>query len=762
MEIRDILGDKLFDVPLLESSVYVEELMKRHDVTLVWNSIDNYELPLGAYIEFEGVRFSLLSPYTPNRIDEFTFEYKPVFHHPVMRWAYIPFFFYTYSGDSLVSKEIDWSLTDNPANFMKAVCDAIKNETGDEWTYAIADNLKASHSLSFSNIDIFSALNAIAAGFETEWWYDYDNKVVHLAKAEYGDKVNLEVGENVGIPSVNESKKGYATRFYVFGSTRNIEQNYAGSNVSSVVNKRLTLDPVKYPNGYIDVKENLSDEEVLAKVLVFDEVYPRSAMSITDVKVRLMWRLDNDNNKVQIGTDASGSPVYDQYAIWYFKIPGFEFSNDMVISGKALSVHFNDGPLSGREFELTYHDTSKKVDSADGADFYVDAGDYEINFIEEGTYVIPSVTGLVPVDGNSITLFNIVMPEEYRKWAYNELESEAVKEINKQFDDENNYSLSSNPVAFSEENTDLKVGQNVFFINGRYELSTRVIRIEKQLDRPFEQKITIGNEKIKGNTQELKEEIVNANQNINLLASINDMTNSLTQAYQRTQKAILESLSKYSDMFGVDADGNVYVKKLPNGKPRNFYSFGELTAGGVGGGSVPGQDGESYNRLDSWEDYDAEAGDVLSAVLGYDLKKQIEELRESGGGEAVIGDMTIIVGDKSYKSEDGVITLPAYATEDYINDKIGTSIQDFKNLGLELRTLASGAKVLVSVYDFASDGDITASGANEESIIPRPILKEWSEYDKSIEDIMANYALSAKLGYELYLRMNDEGRWHIL
>lgn len=591
MEIKDILGNILASVPITESSVYVEELMRRHEINLEWKDTEKVELPIGAYIEYEGVKYSLHSPYSPSRTDEITYEYKPVFYHPVMRWAYIPFFFYTYADGNVVSKETDWSLTDNPMNFMKAVCDAIRHEVGEEWSYSVADNLKASASITFGNVDVISALNSVANSFETEWWYDYDNKVLHLSKAEHGEECILEVGDNVGMPTISVSKKDYATRFYVFGSTRNIEQSYAGSNVNSIVNKRLTLDPAKYPNGYIDVKSNLADSEVFVKVLTFDDVYPKSALAITDLKLRLMWRLDNDNNKVQIGTDENGEPVYDQYPIWYFKIPGFEFSKDSLISGKSLSVHFNDGPLTGREFELTYHDTGKDVETTDGTKIHIDAGDYEINFIEEGTLIIPSITGLVPVDGNSITLFNIVMPEEYKESAYNELEAEALKAIAKQSEDENNYSFNSNQIAFSESDPRLTIGRRVLYKDGDHELSTRVILVERNLDWSFAQKITIGNKQIKGNTQELRDEIVNANQNISLLASINQMTSSLTQAYQRTQKAILDNLAKYSDMFGVDDNGDVYVKMF-KGVPRNFYSHGEITAGGYGGSQIPGGTGD--------------------------------------------------------------------------------------------------------------------------------------------------------------------------
>ena len=158
MEVKDIQGKILIEAPITESAVKTEELMKQYSITLSWDAVSADVLPVGAYIEYEGVKYSLLAPYKPQQKDEVTYEYKPVFSHPVMRWQHLPFFHYTYSGSEVSSKETDWSLTDNAANFMAAICAAINEQTGEQWSYAVGGDMKASASLSFSNTDIFSAL----------------------------------------------------------------------------------------------------------------------------------------------------------------------------------------------------------------------------------------------------------------------------------------------------------------------------------------------------------------------------------------------------------------------------------------------------------------------------------------------------------------------------------------------------------------------------------------------------------------------------
>lgn len=739
MEIKDIQGNILIEVPITESAVKTDELMKQHAITLSWSAVTNNELPLGSFIDYDGVRYRLLAPYKPQQKDEVEYEYKPVFQHPVMRWQYLPFLFYTYNNDEIISKEPDWSLTDNAANFMAAVVDAIKNMTGEDWSYEIADNLPASASLSFSNTDIFSALGSIASKFETEWWFDYNNKVLYLSKASYGEEATLEVGHNVGVPSITQSKDGYYTRFLVFGSTRNIEQSYQGSNTNSIVNKRLTLDPAKYPDGYIDIKEGLTNEEVLSKTLVFDDIYPRSALTISDVKVRLMWTLDDDKQKVQIGTTDKGEPIYDQYAIWYFKIPELAFNEDMVISGKVLSVHFNDGPLQGREFELRYHNEPiEDLETSDGTSIKVDKGDFEIRYIEEGTYIIPSITGLVPVEGNSVTLFNITMPEEYKISAYEELEQAALKEIAKQSEDLSNYSFSSNSVAFQESNPSLTIGRKVLYKNGNYSYSTRVIKLETQLDRPFEQKITIGNEQIKGNTQTLKEEVFSANQNIDLIASINESTQQLVQSYQRTQKALLDSMAKWGDMWQLDKEHNAVRT------PYNFVTDGTIAMGSLGeGGDEPEDVG--VRSLEDLRDVSIEKPkDGEALVYNEDSQKWENKTIETGLDEEALEQF---LGEKKYATQTYVDSKDkqqsdeakdTFATKQELLNTINElkeRLRAVEDWGFQFALTPEGTRTLVTPHNFVSQGSMAFAGQTYDEEFEHRIvectLKQYNEWEKA-------------------------------
>lgn len=91
-----------------------------------------------------------------------------------------------------------------------------------------------------------------------------------------------------------------------------------------------------------------------------------------------------------------------------------------------------------------------------------------------------------------------------------------------------------------------------------------------------------------------------------------DKTISSLSTQVNTNKANIEKLLGW---FALDSDGNLYTTY-------NFYSTREVSANGLTNGT--GNVGVSYPRLDSWGAYDPNAGAVLSAVLGNDLRMRIE------------------------------------------------------------------------------------------------------------------------------------------
>ena len=543
IDIKDISGKILKSVIETADCKKYEELMSLCYISLSWDDENNIQLPAGSYIEYNGEKYRLIEPYDPSFKDESTFQYTPKFYDKIALWSKKPLFLVTDTGE-----ETDWAMTAYPGQFMEAVVRALSKYTGETFTYSVDASIAQStmEYISFQNKNIFDGLTEIANKWDVEWWVE--GNIIHLSKCQYGEPITLEVGKNVGIPAVTNNKDGYFTRFYAFGSTKNITQEYDdGGFTNGLVNKRLTLNPSLYPGGYMDIRPDLHPEEVFVKTLIFDNIFPSSKLVISGVRAELKDYIDSDGNKIQVG-ESEGKPLYKQYAIWFFKIDGFNFNNStydkddnpegMLLSGLDLSVIFESGQLNGRDFKLTYHEKTQE---------------YEINFVEEsGSIIVPGTVSLIPADGDNIVLYNIRMPEEYVSSSQEELAEALLSEIERYKRNMNSYSFPSYPVSFYEESLDMKVGQSVSFIYGGNNLSTRVLKVEKQLDYPIEQTITIGEEKNKGNTQEIKEEVIDANQNIDAVKALADLNKAITDGYGRVQQLIMQSLYQYKGIWTLD------------------------------------------------------------------------------------------------------------------------------------------------------------------------------------------------------------------
>jgi hypothetical protein len=459
-------------------------------------------LPQGSYIVHKNITYRLYEPYTPDRNDEVEYRYEPVFHSKVMGWIYKPFFFLQTSGGSVIKRESDWTLTGTITDFLNRIIASILDETGESYSYNYDLSLIGSKTIQFQAASIIEGLNEIADAWETEWWIDGSN--VRIGRCSHGTAVALTVGTNVGVPTITRNREGYYTRFYAFGSTRNISQDYtAGSSVNHVVQRRLNLPLSTCPNGYKDIRAGLTPIEINSKVLIFDDIYPRSSLSISSVRYESRYRYDSDGNRIQTGTDPGGDPVYETYRIYYFKIGNFTFDEDSIIEGKTLAIHFESGNLAGWDFDLAYHGLQDE---------------FEI-IIDEGTgYVLPNEL-LAPAVDDLVVLYNILMPQSYTAAAEEELEDALDREIEKLTSDVDSYEVNSYPVAFQASGISLTIGRNVTFTNGSVVSETRVIGITEKLDEPNTVRIKLGEKVTKRVTKKLQEEIVDINKAVEIIAS---------------------------------------------------------------------------------------------------------------------------------------------------------------------------------------------------------------------------------------------------
>ena len=599
MEIYGLNGNLLLNPPTTQDAVHVEELMRSNYVRLSWHDTSKVKLPVGAYVMLDGVKYSLLDEYAPQSVSECSFKYEPEFQHPYMSLGRMPLALYGKDANNQEVVDYDWNITDKPANILAYICVCINKALGIDprsdvgWGFALTSSLDmVTATCSFNSVDILSGLAEICNKFSTdngiaEYVIDWENRVIRFGvNISVGSGISLKVGENICPASVNGSKDKYYNRFVVKGSTRNVSRKSVNGQENVSTNTRLTLDPDKYPKGYIDKVK--AGETAFTKVLVYDDIFPRLDLYAYDVRERTLDLVDNKGHKV-FDKMVNGKKTYKKYSIWYLRLAyptynadgktiarwdDFKAPKGIVLDGYALKAVFmpnetgRNSALAGREFEMRFHDEHptypRKNDPETGlvedTGMQVNVGDYEIKFNDEGGMIIPttSAQGLVPygektpsLNGDKVVLFNITMPQEYVKSAQGRLETQALKDIAKMQRDNNHYSFKSNPVSFEKSNPHLKVGMAVTFDDGNgYSLNTRVTAVTKKIDYPFEQDITIGNGIIKGNTQTIKEDLKNANENIGILSRLNNAVSTKAEAYYHALREIIERFStSFDDLY---------------------------------------------------------------------------------------------------------------------------------------------------------------------------------------------------------------------
>ena len=463
IKIYDINDKLLMQAEVTSAAKREQEMSKSDYISLSFSAAEKVILPAGAYIyhtyKIDKVRevtrkFLLLESYEPTQSDECSWKYTPQFQHPKMILSKTPFFIYTRNSQNVEVKQNVWSFVGTTSVLSGKITDFLNKDLmfGECGWKVIFQKVTANTiNVSFSDNDFISALTAItnAIGDNCEWHIDYDDEIIYIGKVLVGaTPVVLEVGKNVGVPSINNSKEGYYNAFSIFGGTRNITQvNSKGENVSSgdirlqldegvgtitIDGKECSYSIDKYST--LDLRADKTKEPLFTKVLDFSQIFPSLNTYVYNVRGRVKYVLDEKNNKIPISNADGSVKGYKTFTVWYMrlayptteKIAGkkiinttiddgithywydFEVTDDLLINGKNIGCsfepNFNTGALSttlaGRGsngeyvgFELTYHkeaSSSHTSDDVSDSNFSVLAGDYEIIYQEDNEVIIPT------------------------------------------------------------------------------------------------------------------------------------------------------------------------------------------------------------------------------------------------------------------------------------------------------------------------------------------------------------------------------------
>ena len=490
-------------------------LMGEDYITLVFSVNSPITFHLGDYVDDSRFgMFELVSLYNPTyNTSTGAYDYELRLDAYYWKWKNKVFKFTPEVGGQEASWNLTATLDVHMGIFLRNLAALGYTYKGEAFEFSIAPTVEKSAKLvSYDNTNMIDALSAMAETWDCEWWVT--DKTINFGRCEYGTPVDFEIGDNVVEMTSSESKSTYATRIYAFGSTRNIPSNYRPVDESIVVNgvvqKRLML-----PEGtpYIDAYPDMSTEEAVEQVVVFDDIYPRTDGHISKV----ITYTDIVNNE-------DGTQTTETF--YQFTDAGITFSKDYILEGEELHIIFQSGSLNGMDFGVTFNPMGDPEKNEDGS-WNPKAQLWEIVANEDYGRKLPDDV-LKPKEGDTYILYgwdsSKIADLGLVSAAEQELKEKAEEYVAKSRIDPNTYSctmMSDYMYGLDEggnQNLDyakhFDVGDKVNLVNSAFfeigNRQSRIIGYECNLDKPYDSPVyTVGETASYSRIGELEEQIEN-------------------------------------------------------------------------------------------------------------------------------------------------------------------------------------------------------------------------------------------------------------
>lgn len=492
--IKDTLGNVRFSTEINTGSRRKFSLMSEDYIVLKFSVEDPVYFKLGDYTDTELGLFELVDLYKPTLNDSTgAYDYELRLDAHYYKWKNKIFKFNPEVGGSEAGWKLTATLDVHLGVFLRNLSALGYTYKGTPFEVNIDSTVaKTSKLIVYDNTNLIDALTQMAETWECEWWVE-DNQI-RFGRCEFGDPVDFVINENVERMPREESKATFATRVYAFGSTRNIPNDYRPVDESVVVNgivqKRLMM-PTGVP--YVDAYPDMTTEEAVEDVVIFDYIYPRRTGTMSSVTP--VERPENVENE-------DGSTTQQKYIVYQFKDTGITFSKDYILPGEELRIVFQTGAMAGMDFAVTFNPDNLPEKLEDGS-WNPQAQLWEIVRNEDYGRMLPADT-LIPSNGDTYNLygFDSTSPvfEDMIKRAEEELEEKARDYVEKTKIDPNTYPCTMmSDYMYNDGNVrtnEFTVGARINLINPAYFENGRVSRVigfEFDLDIPyFSPTFTIG------------------------------------------------------------------------------------------------------------------------------------------------------------------------------------------------------------------------------------------------------------------------------
>ncbi|MFC2481388.1 MAG: hypothetical protein ACFNS7_01000 [Capnocytophaga granulosa] len=493
--------------------------MGEHTLNLYFALPTYTDIPTGAWCEFQGERYTLNQPAKVVKHNSRHFEYTLTMDSEGANLK-------NYKFRNPNDKTLKFPFTASPRYHIQILVDCL-NMIDSGWQ--VGTTIEANEKLiSYNHNNCLGALDMIAKAFETE--YEIIGKTIHLHKVEYfkDNPLPLQYGKGKGFKTgvSRTTEQSRITRLYVQGGERNIDRSkYGNKELLLPKSQEYVYEGVTFVSDdkglSITIKNAQNNGFINEQSLDLSHIYPSRKGTISAV-----FEVDRDKHFYDFADTT---------------IPEALNFADLQIKGEKMVIYFESGMLSGREFEVSKYDHTKKR--------------FQLVPKEEDGTTMPNDI-FKPAIGDQYSVYNMHLPAAYicdnatKSGASWEMMKEACKYLYENRADLFTFTGDLDGIWAKKRWVNvggrLKMGAYINFLDNEFQrtpMAIRIVGLKEYVNNPYSPQIELSN-KVQG--QSFSSEIRKLQNQEVYFGEMNRQTQSLTK---RSWRNALETIKQVEEAF---------------------------------------------------------------------------------------------------------------------------------------------------------------------------------------------------------------------
>lgn len=396
MNIYNANNQLILSVEVDDESYRYRAICGENELTLKYSLAVHIELPVGAYCDYQGQRYTLMRPENIKMHHSRNFEYTVTmesYQAKAKLWKF----------RNPVDGRLKFPLTAKPVEHLQMFVDNM-NRRDSGWTIGeCVDDVE--HLINYDHDFCWDALGKMASEFKTE--FEVNGKEVSLRKVEYNKNNPLSLsygrgnGFKSGIGRSNSSDTPPVEILFVQGGSRNIDRSkYGNGDLLMPAEQEISYDGEHFEDeqGYIaaNARRYAVDEAGLS-IRRADKQLSSMAEDSLDCSDTYPKRVGTISSVVVVNAAKNFYDIVDN------AIPAALDYGDCLIAGETMTVIFQSGMLAGREFEVKYYHQAVGNKAARR---------FEIVPQEIAGETMPNST-FAPAAGDKYAVFKVMLPQAY-------------------------------------------------------------------------------------------------------------------------------------------------------------------------------------------------------------------------------------------------------------------------------------------------------------------------------------------------------------